>query len=89
MIDDEWIRKALGFLSESDSTCFAELDVTTVPILKFFLVDKYICPIIHNQINLGNNVLYNLLDFGNEFIEKMFTKEQIARNSLKVIDAYN
>ena len=36
MIDDEWIRKALGFLSESDSTCFAELDVTTVPIWKFF-----------------------------------------------------
>ena len=36
MIDDEWIRKALGFLSESDSTGSAELDVTTVPIWEFF-----------------------------------------------------
>ena len=36
---------------------------------------------------MGNNVLYNLLDHGNEFIEKLTSKEIIARNSLSVIAA--
>ena len=36
---------------------------------------------------MGNNVLYNLLDYGNEFIEKITSKEIIERNSLSVIDA--
>ena len=35
---------------------------------------------------LGDNVLYNLLHYGNEYIEKVSTKEQVARNSLSVID---
>ena len=34
----------------------------------FFEVDKYICPILHNQINLHNNVFLNLLDCDNEYI---------------------
>lgn len=45
------------------------------------------CPILHNQINWDNNVLYNLLDYGNEFIENITTKERISRNSLTIIDA--
>ena len=36
---------------------------------------------------MGNNVLYNLLDYGNEFVEKLSANEIIARNSLSVIDA--
>ena len=36
---------------------------------------------------MGNNVLYNLLDYGNEYIENISTKEQVARNSLTRIDA--
>ena len=36
---------------------------------------------------MGKNILYNLLDYGNEFIEKISSKEIIARNSLPVIDA--
>ena len=35
---------------------------------------------------MGNNVLYNLLDYGNEFIEKITLKEMIARDSLSVSD---
>ena len=35
---------------------------------------------------LGDNILYNLLHYGNEYIEKVSTKEQVARNSLSVID---
>ena len=41
---------------------------------------------IHNQINLDNNVLYNLCDYGNELIEKLTTNEQVERNSLSFID---
>ena len=37
---------------------------------------------------MGNNVLYNLFDYGNKYIENISTKEQVARNSLSVIDAY-
>ena len=36
---------------------------------------------------MGNNILYNLLDYGNEFVEKLSANEIIARNSLSVIDA--
>ena len=36
---------------------------------------------------MGNNILYNLLHYGNEFVEKLSSKEIIARNSLSVIDA--
>ena len=53
----------------------------------FVGVDNYICPILHNQINLGNNVFHNLLDYGNEYIEKLSVNEDIARNSLLMIDS--
>ena len=36
---------------------------------------------------MGNNVLYNLLDCGNEFIENLTSTETIVCNSLSVIDA--
>ena len=50
-------------------------------------VDNYICPILHNQINLGNNVFHNLLDYGNENIESLSVDEDKARNSLLMIDS--
>ena len=51
-------------------------------------VNKFICSTLHNQINLGNNVLQNILDYSNEYIEKLPVKEDIARNSFLVIDSY-
>ena len=57
------------------------------PYWDFVEVDNYICPILHNQINLGNNVFHNLLDYGNEYIEKLSVNEDIARNSLLMIDS--
>ena len=36
---------------------------------------------------MGKHVLYNLLDYGNEFIEKLTSTEIISRNYLSVIDA--
>ena len=37
---------------------------------------------------MGNNVLCDLLDYGNEYIEFFSTKEQFARNYLSVIDVF-
>ena len=63
------------------------LGVKEEPYWDFVEVDNYICPILHNQINLGNNVFHNLLDYGNEYIEKLSVNEDIARNSLLMIDS--
>ena len=41
---------------------------------------------LHNQINLGNHVSHNLLDYGNEYIEYVSLKVGMARNSLLVTD---
>ena len=53
----------------------------------FVEVDNYIFPILHNQINLGNSLFHNLLDYGNENIEKLSVDEDKARNSLLLIDS--
>ena len=45
------------------------LGVKKEPYWDFVEVDNYICPILYNQINLGNNVFHNLLDYGNKNIE--------------------
>ena len=50
-------------------------------------MDKFICPILYYQINLGNNVFRILLDNGNEYNEKLPVKEDLDRNSLLVIDS--
>ena len=55
-ICDDWSIKTLKLIYESDSTGYTRLGVKEVPIWEFVEVDKYICPILHNQINLGNNV---------------------------------
>ena len=44
----------------------------------FVEVDKFICLIVHNQINLGNNFFHNLLDYGNVYIGKLSVKEDMA-----------
>ena len=53
----------------------------------FVEVDNYICPILHNQTNLGNNVYHNLLDYSNGNIEELSVDEDKARNSLLLIDS--
>ena len=73
--------------SESDSTGFARLGVKETPSWECVEVDKYICPILLNQIDLGSNVLYDLLDCETKYIENVSTTKQVARNSLSVIDA--
>ena len=55
--------------------------------MDFVEVDNYIYPILHNQINLGNTGFHNLLDYGNEIIEKLSVDEDKDRNSLLRIDS--
>ena len=61
-IGEDWTMNALILVSESNSTGLAGHGVKESPIWDFFEVDKYICPVLHNQINLTNNVLHTLLD---------------------------
>ena len=74
-------------VSESDWIRPARLGVKEAPIWEFVELENYICPILHNQINLANNVLYDILDNRNIFVEKLVSKEIIAHNSLSLIDA--
>ena len=43
-------------MSESYFTGSVRLGVKEVPIWDCVEVEKYISPVLHNQINLGNNV---------------------------------
>ena len=69
---------------ESDSTSSTRLGVKEAPILEFIEVNKYIYPILRNQINSGNDGLYNSLDYGNELINNIATNEDntCKRNNL-------
>ena len=42
------------------------LGVKEHPYWDFVQVDNFICPILHNQISLGNHMFHNLLDYGND-----------------------
>ena len=84
---DVWIIETLKVMSKSNAKNDDYLGVKEQPYQGFIEVDNFICPILHNQINLGNNVFHNLLDYGNEYIEKLTILEDKARNSLLVIDS--
>ena len=63
------------------------LGVKEKPYLDFIKVDKFICPILQNQINLENNVFHNLLDYSNKYTEKLSVEGDIVYNYLIVIDS--
>ena len=79
---EDWTINDLRLLSQSDYTGPAWLGVTETPIWELLDLHNYIYPVLHNQINLRNSVLYNLLNYGNEFVEKLSPTEIIARNLL-------
>ena len=54
---------------------------------KFVSVDNFTSPKLHNQINLGINVLCSFLKYGNNKIENTFVEVETVRNSLHVIDS--
>ena len=86
VIGEDWTINTLILISISNSTSSTRLGVKESSIWECVEVDKYMCPVLRNQINLGNNVIYSLCDCGNEFIEKLTSNEQVARNSLSLID---
>ena len=83
-MDNKWFKISFNIKFNKISSTWCK----KVPIWEFVEVDEYICLVLNNQINLGNNVIYNLLDYGNEFIEKITTQQQVARNYVSVIDAF-
>ena len=72
---------------KSGKTNAESLGVKEEPYWDFVEIDNYVCPILHNQINLGNNVFHNLLEYGNKNIEKLSVDEDKACNSLLLIDS--
>ena len=48
-------------------------------------MDNFICPLLHNQIHLGNKLFHNLLEYGNEYIKNLSVDEDKDRNSLLLI----
>ena len=86
-IGEDWTINALRLVSESYCSEPAWLGLKEAPIWEFVELHHYICPVLHNQITLGNNILYNLLVYGNEFIEMLSSNKISTRNLLLVIDA--
>ena len=58
------------------------LGVKEEPYWDFVEVDNYICPIFHNQINLGNNIFHHLLYYSNENIEYLLVNEDVEFEDL-------
>ena len=82
----EWSIETLKVMFQSGKNLIAKVSKKNL-IGILLKVDNYICPILHNQINLGNNVFHNLLDYGNENIEKLSVDEDKDRNSFLMIDS--
>ena len=70
-IGQEWTINTLRLIPESNSTSSTRLGIKESPIQEFVKVDKYVC------LNLGNNVLYNLLDYRNQYIEILQQKKML------------
>ena len=84
---DEWSIETLKVMFQSWEGNADSLGVKEEPYWDIVEVDNYICRILHNHINLGNNVFHNLLDYGNKNIEKLSVDEDKTRNSLLLIDS--
>ena len=66
---------------------YSGVDVKEQLYWDFVEVDKYSYPILYNAIYLRNNTFHNLLDYGNEYIEKLSLDEDKGRNYLLFIDS--
>ena len=84
-IGDEWSIENLKIFFQSGEKSTESLGIKEEPYWDFVEVDNYMCPILHNQLNLVNNVFCNLLDYGNANIEKLSVDEDKVCNSLLMI----
>ena len=49
-------------------------------------VKNFVVPVLHLQIGLGNDVKNNLLDFIDSDVDKLFTDEEMARNTMVTLN---
>ena len=56
--------------------------VRSMEMWDIVLVKNFIDPVLHIQIGLGNDVLSNLLDLIDSYVEKLSTGDEVARNTL-------
>lgn len=84
---DEWTINTLKVMSHSGKRNTECLGVKEKLYWDFLKTDKYIWPILHNLINLGTNVFHDLLNYGIEYIEMLYIKEDMVRNSLLIFDS--
>ena len=68
--------------SSSISTGSIRRVMKEVPIWEYVKIEKYTCSIFHNHINMGDKDLYKLLNYGNDYIEKITIREKIARDPI-------
>eukprot|EP00592_Proboscia_alata_P026337 CAMPEP_0194450808 /NCGR_PEP_ID=MMETSP0176-20130528/130941_1 /TAXON_ID=216777 /ORGANISM="Proboscia alata, Strain PI-D3" /LENGTH=135 /DNA_ID=CAMNT_0039278151 /DNA_START=585 /DNA_END=992 /DNA_ORIENTATION=- len=78
--------KSLRAMAESTKTNAERLGVKIKPYLDFIPMSNFVIPVLHSQINLGNDVLYSLLDYAADNIESISSEEQVTRNSYLTID---
>ena len=80
---EEWVKhkhicverstiEKLKSMPRFDEIGSSRLRVKEDPYWEFIPVDHYISFILHNQITLLNNVLYNVSDYGNDKIEYIY-----------------
>ena len=66
--------RLLKLMSTSNKIGASSLWIKEDPYWKVGLVDHCISPMLHNRINFGNIVLFNLLCYGNDKIKKILLK---------------
>ena len=77
---DEWTIETLKVVSQSGKKNADSLGVKEESYWNFVEVDNFISPILRNQINLDNIFFITLLNYGNEYIEKLSVDEDKGRN---------
>ena len=60
------LEKLISHRGKRNAEC---LGVKEEPYWTIMKLNKYRCPILDNQINLGDTVFHNLLEYSNEYIE--------------------
>ena len=73
-MDDEWTIETLKVMSQSGGNAEC-LGVKEEPYWDYVEVDNFICPILYNQINLGNSVFHNLSDYGKKILKSYQLKK--------------
>ena len=86
-MSNTWTPETLKVMSQAGGKSTECVGVKEGHYRDYVEIDHVICLILHIQINLGNTTFHNLLDYGNEYIQKLPVDEDIPLKSLLVIDS--